>query len=50
MLAKMTKDGILCSAMKEMKYMIDKPCSKVQEANNWGAKFAGDKKVKAAIE
>jgi len=49
-MAKTAKDGFLCAAIEETKYLIEKPRTKVREEKKRGDEFPGHKKVKAAIQ
>ena len=49
-MAKMAKEGFSRAAIEETKYLIKKPCAKVQEEKKRGVEFPWHKKVKAAIQ
>jgi len=49
-MAMMAKEGFLCAAIEETKYLIKKPCAEVREEKKRGVEFPGNKKVMAAIE
>jgi len=49
-MAKMAKEGFSRAAIKETKYLINKPRAEVREEKKQGVEFPGHKKVKAAIQ
>jgi len=49
-MAKMAKEGFLCAAIEETKYLIKEPRAEVREEMKRSVEFPGHKKVKAAIQ
>jgi len=49
-MAKMAKVGVLCAAMEETKFLIEKPRAEVREDKMRGVKFLGHQNVNAAME
>jgi len=49
-MAKMAKEGFLCAAIEETKYLIKKPHAEVREEKKRSVEFPRHKKVKAAIQ
>jgi hypothetical protein len=48
-MAKIAQGRFSCAAIKEMQYLIKKPCAEVREENTLGVDFRWHQKVKAAI-
>jgi len=49
-MARMAKDGVLCDAIKEMKYLMTKPRAEVREEKKGGVEVPGLKQVKATLD
>jgi hypothetical protein len=49
-MAKMAKEGFLCTGREETKYLIKKPRAEVREEKKRGVEFPGHNKVKGVIQ